>query len=101
MFKKMLDFGKKCFEKAKSVAMTVAVGAVVALGSLVSANAQAVDEGLGIVTKEAGAAPVFHPEALANPIIDAVISTAKWGALIALVGIGIYIIIRMFKGGSK
>ena len=56
-------------------------------------------QGLDIITKNATTGvPEFHPDAMANPIIDAVIDTAKWGALVALVFIGLYIIIRMFKG---
>ena len=75
----------------------------VVVGSLVSSAvfAEEVAGGLAIVTKDAVTnAVTFSPEVLATPIIDAVLKTAKWGALIALIGIGIYIIVKMFKGGK-
>ncbi|MEI7504258.1 MAG: hypothetical protein WCJ61_13340 [Paludibacter sp.] len=71
------------------------------VGALVSSAAFAEEAagGLAIVTKDATTnAVIFAPDVLALPIIDAVLKTAKWGALVALIGIGIYIIVRMFKG---
>jgi len=53
--------------------------------------------GLEIVSETAGVV-TFSPSALATPIMAAVIDTVKYSALIALIFIGVYIIIKMFSG---
>lgn len=76
-----------------------ALAAGVVTGLVHGASSYAAGEGLAIVAKDdTTGAVTFSPDALANPIIDAVIECAKWGALVALVFIGVYIILKMFKG---
>ena len=63
----------------------------------IGARAGAFAAGLEVVSEEAGVV-TFSPEALATPIMSAVIDTVKYSALIALIFIGVYIIIKMFSG---
>ena len=95
MLEKALNFGRGLVEKSKKLVVAVVATVAVCFTGVV----HAAGEGLAIVAQDGTSGAItFAPEALASPIIDAAIATAKWGALVALVFIGIYIIVKMFKG---
>ncbi len=71
------------------------------MGSLFTASQAMAIQSLEIVSKNATSGNVeFHPETLAEPIIDAIIAAVKYGSVIVLVVLGVYLIYRFFKGAK-
>lgn len=82
------------FEKSKKF-FGVAIGVVLALAGSTS---EAALTGLDVVKEGATGNVEFAPEALAQPVADAIMSTAKWVGVIALIVIGVYVVIKMIRG---
>lgn len=96
MLKKLNGFVGSLGKKAVAF-----VAVAVAYCTALATYAQESTGGLAIVTKESDGSVSFDPSVMASPMIDTVISCVKWGALIAFIVIGAYIVIRLISRGHK